>query len=117
MRFERTCDVLKHVQTIHHKQSEFYENLGDDTDIVRLEMLLRYVSRRKKNLEETLAGCTEETSEMILETWFQYTLTKKAEKNLQALLLNPRVGFGISNKLMKISRLIRPCWNRVQSCE
>jgi rubrerythrin len=77
MAFETTKDVLDHVREFHQQLSEFYRDLIDKTDKERVRMLLDYLSRHEKHLEESMARYEAEVSERILKTWFQYPPPKE----------------------------------------
>ena len=72
MSFETTKDVLDHVREFHHRLSEFYGGLSGNTGKERVKMLLDYLNRHEKHLEESLARYEEEVSEKILNARFQY---------------------------------------------
>lgn len=77
MAFETTKDVLDHVREFHQQLSAFYRNLIDKTNKERVRMLLDYLSRHEKHLEESMARYEAEVSERILKTWFQYPPPKE----------------------------------------
>lgn len=54
-----------------------------------MQLLLDYMSRHEKHLEEVLSDYKEEASKKVLEAWFQCTSTEKAEKHFRALLNEP----------------------------
>jgi hypothetical protein len=73
MRFEQTRDVLEHVRHFHLEISDLYDRLSAQSDKERLKLLLDYMSQREKKLARALSEFTDETSQNILDTWFQYT--------------------------------------------
>lgn len=70
--FQQARDVVDHTRNFHHQLSEFYEKLKRETERERVKMLLDYLSRHEKHLEETLAQYEDDVSEKILDAWFQY---------------------------------------------
>ncbi len=73
MRFKKTRDVLDHVKSFHEAVSTRYENVASETDRKRLKLLLDYISGREKDLAHAISEFTDETSDQVLNTWFQYT--------------------------------------------
>ncbi len=72
--FERTRDVLDHARSFHHQVGELYQRLENRAEKERVQMLLDYLRRHERHLEESLADYEEDASKRILDTWFQYTL-------------------------------------------
>jgi rubrerythrin len=77
MSFETTKDVLEHAREFHRDVSEFYGRLTKQPQKERVKILLEYMSRHEKHLEESLAQYEEGVSEKILNTWFQYPPPKE----------------------------------------
>jgi len=73
MEFERTRDVLDHVRAFHERVSSFYENLADEANQQRTRMILDYMSRHEKHLQESIGRYEEDAAKEILDTWFQYS--------------------------------------------
>lgn len=72
MRFETTRDVLDCVKRFHRKARNLYSELADQEEQERLKLLLDYLSRHENHLAKSLADYEQETSEKILNTWFEY---------------------------------------------
>ncbi len=73
MRFKKTRDVLEHVKSYHEAVSARCENVAGETDRKRAKLLLDYIGKREKDLAQAISEFTDETSEQVLNTWFQYT--------------------------------------------
>ena len=78
MPFETTREVLEHAREFHRDLKEYYKSLMEKTDQERVRMLLDYLSRHEKNLEEGLARYESEIASKIRDTWFQYPPPKEA---------------------------------------
>lgn len=72
MRFETTRDVLDYVKQFHRKARNLYSELANQEEQERLKLLLDYLSRHENHLAKSLADYEQDTSEKILNTWFQY---------------------------------------------
>lgn len=77
MSFETMKDVLDHARKFHREVSEFYGRLTQKKQKERVKILLDYMSRHEKHLEESLAQYEEGVSEKILNTWLQYPPPKE----------------------------------------
>lgn len=54
MHFKTVKDVVDFSRRLHVQISELYERLSQDTAQARVSMLLDYLKRHEKHLEETL---------------------------------------------------------------
>lgn len=88
MAFETTKDVLDHVRQFHQQLSEFYNRLSQKAEKERVKMLLDYLSRHEKHLENSMADYEAEVSANILKTWFQYPPPKDMLTTCQSLSID-----------------------------
>ena len=87
MNFETTKDVLDHAREFHGQVSEYYRQLSEKVQKERVKMLLEYMSRHEKHLEENLSNYEEDVSGRILNAWFQYPPPKDILKTVVSLTL------------------------------
>ncbi|MCK5188869.1 MAG: hypothetical protein KAR12_02310, partial [Methylococcales bacterium] len=80
MRFEQVRDILDHAREFHKCLGEFYQNLVEYEEETRIKMLLEYLGRHEKFLEQGIANFEESASEQVLDTWFQFTQDKATLK-------------------------------------
>lgn len=62
MPYETAKDVLEHARDYHRILSDFYNKLGAKAQKQRAKMLLDYLSRHEKHLEDSLAEYEKEVS-------------------------------------------------------
>ena len=72
MAFDQTKDVLKHAREFHRKLGVFYEELKESASKERTRVLLDYMSRHEKYLDDCLALYEEQVSDNVLDTYFKY---------------------------------------------
>lgn len=72
MPFDQTKDVLKHAQKFHQRLSEFYGEIKDSSDKVRMHTLLDYLIRHEKYLAETLDKFQNAVSVNVLDSYINY---------------------------------------------
>ena len=72
MAFETTKEVLDHAREFHRLVREFYNRLSKKEQKERVRILLDYMSRHQRHLDESLAEYQRTVPERILNTWFQY---------------------------------------------
>lgn len=89
MRFETTQDVLNHIREFHKKASALYQELAEKEEQKRLQLLLNYMSRHEAHLEQSLAQYEQETSQKILDTWFQYIPDQQLLQPIQDVEVEP----------------------------
>jgi rubrerythrin len=75
MSFKTVRDVLELSQDIHRNASVLYEQLREQTQRERVDMLLKFLSRHEEVLSSTLLKVTADASEKILDEWHQTELT------------------------------------------
>lgn len=75
MSFKTVRDVLQLSQEIHSSASNLYEQLREQTQRDRVDMLLKFLSRHEEELAKTLGRVQEDVSERILNEWHQTELT------------------------------------------
>ena len=54
MMFKTTREVLDRIRKFHQMLSTYYNEVSQQTDQIRLRLLLDYMSRHEKNFEENL---------------------------------------------------------------
>ncbi len=85
--FETTRDIIGLARQFHREVSDFYECLSNQASKGRVKLLLQYMSRHEKHLEECLAEYEQDASDRILETWFQYAPATTPVENLETVQL------------------------------
>ncbi len=85
--FETAKDVLDHSRHFHRQLGELYARLSDNSGKERVKMLLGYLSRHEKHLDESLSQYEEAVSEQILNTWFQFLPPKETMSLCEGLPL------------------------------
>ena len=73
-RFKQTKDVLDYARTFHRQLSEYYDSLSKLAEKQRVKMLLDYLSRHEKHLDEILADYEEDASKKVMNTWLKRCL-------------------------------------------
>lgn len=79
MSFKTVRDVLQLSQDIHKNAAILYEQLREQTQRERIDMLLKFLSRHEEELANTLAKVQADVSERILDEWHQTELTSIAQ--------------------------------------
>ncbi len=78
MSFKTVRDVLQLSQEIHRSAANLYEQLREQTQRDRVDMLLKFLSRHEEELAQTLLKVQSSVSERILGEWHQTELTSVA---------------------------------------
>lgn len=73
MRFEQTREVLQHAKRFHEQVAKLCRRLSGKCDQERIRMLLDYMSERERRLAKAIEQFAGETSDNVLDTWFQYS--------------------------------------------
>jgi rubrerythrin len=79
MSFKTVRDVLQLSQDIHKNAAVLYQQLRDQTQRERIDMLLKFLSQHEKELARTLAKVERDVSDHILNEWHQTELTSIAK--------------------------------------
>jgi hypothetical protein len=70
--FEQVKDVLDYGKLVHADLCKLYESLNVESQQERVKMLLDYLSRHERHLEETLSRFEAGSHQDVLDTWLQY---------------------------------------------
>ena len=89
MAYKTTKDILELARAFHEQVSAYYRKLGDKSKRQRVKMLLDYMSRHEKHLEQCLTEYEQDASRKILETWFKYTPQFDIPSCFEDIELNP----------------------------
>lgn len=85
MRFEQTRDVIDHVGDFHLRASRLYAELQQHASDQRVRMLLDYLGRHQQNLAHKILEFKQDSSKVVLNSWFKYTHDEDIFKPLQAV--------------------------------
>lgn len=85
MRFEQTRDVIDHVGDFHLQASRLYAELQQHASNQRVRMLLDYLARHQQSLAHKILEFKQETSKVVLNSWFKYTHDEDILKPLQTV--------------------------------
>lgn len=110
MRFEQVRDILDHARELHECLGGFYQNLVHHEEAARVKMLLEYLGRHEKFLEQGIADFKERASKQVLDTWFQFTQDKATLKLPEAINIKSnmavedviRMGLELDDCLIKL---------------
>lgn len=83
--YKTVAEVVDFLETNHRQLKEFYNRHRDTVDSERLQMLLDYISRHEKNIQDMLKTIHEKDRDIILKTWIQFvpfTETTRPEEQL-----------------------------------
>jgi rubrerythrin len=89
--FEQVKDVLDHGRKLHAELRKFYDSLNEHKQQDRVRMVLDYLSRHERNLEEALERFEHDARKGILETWMQYAPSDNVEKILKSCVIKPNM--------------------------
>lgn len=70
--YKTVAELIDFIETYHRQLKEFYQAHRDSMDAERLKMLLEYINRHEKNIQEVLRNIREEDQDIILKTWVQF---------------------------------------------
>ncbi len=79
MSFKTVRDVLELSQDIHSSASNLYEQLREQTQRERVDMLLKFLSHHENEMSQVLARVTADVNERILDEWHQTELTSVSQ--------------------------------------
>jgi rubrerythrin len=89
MAFEQVRDILDQARAVHKRMSEEYHLLGDVAERPRVKMLLDYLSRHERHLDEVLGKYEDSVSKKILDCWFNYTPERISDDFMDCCDLTP----------------------------
>ena len=110
MRFAQVRDILDHTQAFHKRLSQYYQDLADHEEAVKIKMLLDYIARHERHLEKALADYEESASTQVLDTWFQFSQDESTLKLPEDIQVKPymslddviRIGLKLDGQVIKV---------------
>lgn len=73
MASETVQDIIIRIRGMHSRLGWFYQALGDAASKERVKLLLNYISRHERNLEEALGQYQHQATRAVLDTWYKAT--------------------------------------------
>ncbi len=70
--YKTVAEVVDFLETYHRQLRDYYLKHRDTVNSERLQMLLDYISRHEKNIQDVLTTIQEKDRDIILKTWIQY---------------------------------------------
>lgn len=85
---KRVREILDEIRGIHGRLADGYESMSQHTGDERLKLLLEYMTRKERDIDESLAAYEEDAAPSVLDTWFQFTNEKELEELVEKASLN-----------------------------
>lgn len=92
MRFQTLRDAIHFARELHEEIGDRYANLRNQTAQERTRMLLDYLTRHERHLEQVLGRYERDTSRTILDAWYQYAPNHTAEEITASIELFAEMG-------------------------
>ncbi len=70
--YKTVAEIVDFLETYHRQLRDYYLKHRDTVNSERLQMLLDYISRHEKNIQDVLTTIQEKDRDIILKTWIQY---------------------------------------------
>ncbi len=64
-------DIITHIRGMHCQLGSLYQSMGNAAARERVKLLLYYVSRHERNLEEALSQYQQQAKKAVLDTWYK----------------------------------------------
>jgi rubrerythrin len=94
MPYDQVRDVLKNVRSFHKELAQTCEELAEQTDDERLQLLMDIVQKHEERFSTVLGQYESDTAEGVLNTWLQYAPTEEIQTALQSARLADANGIG-----------------------
>ncbi len=72
MRFQTLRDVIEFSREVHEELAERYEDMSNQSVVERARMLLDYLARHERHLQEALQCFEAEAARSVLDSWFRF---------------------------------------------
>jgi rubrerythrin len=90
--YTRVQNVIENSRTVHHQLRQYYKMLEDKSHEERIRMLLEYLSRHERHLEDVLDRFGQQITRHILDMRVQYVPEPAdTEISQQALTVTPEM--------------------------
>ena len=82
-------DILELAKNIHHRLSEYFQQLADTEERERIRMLLQYLQRHEVGMENYVNACENLVLEHVLETWYPYVPETNIQNEIENAHISP----------------------------
>ena len=70
--YKTVKEVIDFLETYHRRLKDFHQKQRDTVNSERLQMLLDYIGRHRKNIQDVLENISQKDQDIILKTWIQF---------------------------------------------
>lgn len=70
--YKTVAEIIDFLETYHQQLKDFYLKHRDTANSERLKMLLDYISRHRKNIQDVFENINKNDRDIILKTWIQF---------------------------------------------
>lgn len=89
MAFEQVRNVIDRARMFHLEIADFYKQLEDRVDKEKVQIILEYLSRHERVLEQHLKQFEDDADRNVLDTWFKYAPSDEIRKTIEELVIRP----------------------------
>jgi hypothetical protein len=82
-------DIITHIRGMHRQLSSLYQSMGHASARERVKLLLYYVSRHERNLEDALSQYQQQAKKSVLDTWYKSSSGDPLAAVLDPIRINP----------------------------
>lgn len=88
--YKQTADVFAFVEDYHRKIQQLFDDLKDESEKKRVQLLLDHLDRHKRRYADAMKDYSENETRTINETWIQY-VPHNEYLNLEGLEISPEL--------------------------
>ena len=88
MASETVKDIIVRIRGMHSQLGWFYQAMGEATAKERVKLLLNYISRHERNLEEALSQYQNQAAKAVLDTWYKATPGTALSQEMEQLKIS-----------------------------
>lgn len=87
MAYSQVGELVEMIRKFHCEMAELCEDMRDDEDDPRFELMLDHIHYHQKSVSQALSSFQDdETADGLLNTWLQYTSTDELKRTLHGAL-------------------------------
>ncbi|WP_321529697.1 hypothetical protein [uncultured Desulfuromonas sp.] len=106
MPYGQAKEILEYAREFHRKAGAYYQKLSCQTQSARVKLLLDYLVRHEKHLENALSDYEQSIATKALNSWYQFSKDQRTFQPIESLSFTDEMSV---DEIIKIGTTIDNC--------
>lgn len=110
---ESVNQIIDRIRALHLQLADRFERMGAAADRERLRLVLKYMGRHERNMEDALAQYQDAASRAVLDTWFKTTPGHPLRECLELVRLDAADTSAVLKSVLEMDRCLVDAFRRI----